>query len=92
MFNAFIMLLVILMLFINLNQPSLPVTLLTLNTRLSCANGIIHHNVLYIAVAVILPTLYLHLRDTYGSPEYFLGLVLSAFSFSGLFASPIMGR
>ncbi|XP_067951515.1 major facilitator superfamily domain-containing protein 8-like [Watersipora subatra] len=42
--------------------------------------------------AVILPTLYLHLQNTWHAAPYYLGLVLSAYSFAGLFSSPIMGR
>lgn len=41
--------------------------------------------------ALILPTLYLRLA-TYNAPGFYLGLVISAYSFSGLFVSPIMGR
>ncbi|XP_071944857.1 uncharacterized protein [Antedon mediterranea] len=43
-----------------------------------------------IEYAVIIPTLNLFLLDL-GAPQYFLGMVISAFSFSGLFAAPIFG-
>ncbi|XP_074654084.1 uncharacterized protein LOC141908124 [Tubulanus polymorphus] len=42
--------------------------------------------------AVILPTLWLYISERFEAEEYFLGLILSAFSFSGLFAAPLMGR
>ncbi|KAH9490087.1 hypothetical protein Btru_035181 [Bulinus truncatus] len=45
-----------------------------------------------IEYAVILPTLWLYLDKTYNSPEYMLGLVLSAYSVAAFFSSPIFGR
>ncbi|CAH1772819.1 unnamed protein product [Owenia fusiformis] len=45
-----------------------------------------------IEYAVILPTIWLYLHNQFHAEQYFLGIVLSAFSFSGLFAGPIMGR
>ncbi|XP_043558189.1 major facilitator superfamily domain-containing protein 8-like [Chiloscyllium plagiosum] len=44
-----------------------------------------------IEYAVILPTIWAYLQTLHAEP-YFLGLGLSAFSFSGLIASPIFGR
>ncbi|XP_072030196.1 major facilitator superfamily domain-containing protein 8-like [Amphiura filiformis] len=40
--------------------------------------------------AIIMPSLYLYIQDLGGSPSY-LGIVLSAFSFSGLLVAPIFG-
>ncbi|XP_071944392.1 uncharacterized protein [Antedon mediterranea] len=57
--------------------------LTTVATWLFCLFGGIEY-------AVIIPTLNLFLEDL-GAPQYFLGIVLSAFSFSGLFAAPIFG-
>ncbi|XP_055864547.1 uncharacterized protein LOC106067077 [Biomphalaria glabrata] len=42
--------------------------------------------------AVILPTLWLYLHTSYDSPEYMLGLVLSAYSVAAFFSSPLFGR
>ncbi|XP_048250246.1 major facilitator superfamily domain-containing protein 8-like [Haliotis rufescens] len=42
--------------------------------------------------AVILPSAWLYLHNRFSAEEYFLGLMLSAFSFSGMFAGPLMGR
>ncbi|KAK3599587.1 hypothetical protein CHS0354_035826 [Potamilus streckersoni] len=42
--------------------------------------------------AVILPSLWLYLSGKFGAEEYFLGMVLSAFSFSAMIAGPILGR
>ncbi|XP_013397289.1 major facilitator superfamily domain-containing protein 8 [Lingula anatina] len=42
--------------------------------------------------AVILPTLWLYIHERYNAEQYFLGMILSAFSVTGLFAGPIMGR
>ncbi|XP_059152559.1 uncharacterized protein LOC131938519 isoform X2 [Physella acuta] len=45
-----------------------------------------------IEYAVILPTLWLYLRNNYNSPEYMLGLVLSAYSVAAFLSSPVLGR
>lgn len=45
-----------------------------------------------IEYAVILPTLWLYLKNTYDAPEYMLGLVLSAYSVAAFFSSPVFGR
>ncbi|PAA46993.1 hypothetical protein BOX15_Mlig002881g3 [Macrostomum lignano] len=42
--------------------------------------------------AVILPTMWLYIHETFGATSAFLGLMLSAFSISDLFCSPIYGR
>ncbi|XP_033119875.1 uncharacterized protein LOC117119166 [Anneissia japonica] len=57
--------------------------LTTIATWLFCLFGGIEY-------AVIIPSLNLFLEDL-GAPQYFLGIVLSAFSFSGLFAAPVFG-
>ena len=46
--------------------------------------------VLLSSSAVILPTIWRYLQ-TLGAPPYFLGLSLSAFSFSGLLCGPLFG-
>lgn len=45
-----------------------------------------------IEYAVILPTLWLYMKNNFHAQPYFLGLVLSAFSFSALLFSPVIGR
>lgn len=45
-----------------------------------------------IEYAVILPTLWLYLKNDFHAHPYFLGLVLSAFSFAALLFSPVIGR
>ncbi|KAK3731035.1 hypothetical protein RRG08_066048 [Elysia crispata] len=42
--------------------------------------------------AVILPTLWLYLHNTYDPPEFMLGLVLSAYSLAAFLSAPILGR
>ncbi|XP_067659424.1 uncharacterized protein [Haliotis asinina] len=42
--------------------------------------------------AVILPSAWLYIHSRFNAEEYFLGFMLSAFSFSGMFAGPLMGR
>ncbi|XP_064642207.1 uncharacterized protein LOC135496678 isoform X2 [Lineus longissimus] len=39
-----------------------------------------------------MPTLWLYLSERFDAQPYFLGIVMSAFSFMGLFSGPIMGR
>ncbi|XP_064611794.1 uncharacterized protein LOC135475784 [Liolophura sinensis] len=45
-----------------------------------------------IEYAVILPTMWLYIESRFHAQEYFLGLMLAAFCFSGLFSGPLMGR
>lgn len=45
-----------------------------------------------IEYAVILPTLWLYMKNDFSARPYFLGFVLSAFSFSALLFSPVIGR
>ncbi|GFO07158.1 solute carrier family 2, facilitated glucose transporter member 10 [Plakobranchus ocellatus] len=45
-----------------------------------------------IEYAVILPTLWLYLHNTYNPPEYMLGLVLSAYSLAAFLSAPMIGR
>ncbi|XP_041378290.1 uncharacterized protein LOC121390524 [Gigantopelta aegis] len=45
-----------------------------------------------IEYAVILPSTWLYVHKTYGAQKYVLGIILAAFSFSGLFAGPLLGR
>ncbi|XP_062580382.1 major facilitator superfamily domain-containing protein 8-like [Saccostrea cucullata] len=45
-----------------------------------------------IEYAVILPTLWLYMKNKFDVHPYFLGLVLSAYSFSALLFSPVIGR
>ncbi|GFS25083.1 solute carrier family 2, facilitated glucose transporter member 10 [Elysia marginata] len=45
-----------------------------------------------IEYAVILPTLWLYLHNTYNAPEFMLGLVLSAYSLAAFVSAPIFGR
>ncbi|XP_046564519.1 major facilitator superfamily domain-containing protein 8-like [Haliotis rubra] len=42
--------------------------------------------------AVILPSAWLYIHTRFNAEEYYLGFMLSAFSFSGMFAGPLMGR
>lgn len=43
-------------------------------------------------LAVIFPTVWLYLQDRFGAEEYWLGLLISAYAFAGLFFSPLFGR
>lgn len=42
--------------------------------------------------AVILPTLWLYLENTFHAQQYFLGLILSAFSLTAMLSGPMFGR
>ncbi|XP_070568719.1 uncharacterized protein [Ptychodera flava] len=45
-----------------------------------------------IEYAVILPTIYAYISETYHAEPYFLGLCLSAFSLTGLVTAPLFGK
>ena len=42
--------------------------------------------------AVILPTIWLYIHTKFDAEEYFLGLLLSAYSFAAILAAPVFGR
>lgn len=42
--------------------------------------------------AVILPTMWLYLQNTFHTEQYFLGLLLSAFSLTAMLSGPMFGR
>lgn len=46
---------------------------------------------LFLFTGVIIPTLWLFLRHTFNASESYYSIVLSAFSFSSLIASPFFG-
>ncbi|XP_033724859.1 major facilitator superfamily domain-containing protein 8-like [Pecten maximus] len=45
-----------------------------------------------IEYAVVLPTLWLYIQDRFNSPEYMLGILLSAYSLAAMISSPLLGR
>lgn len=61
-------------------------------------NEVSHHSIwdslgiFHLIAAVILPTAWLYLKNRFQAEPISLGLLLSAFSFSGLIASPIIGK
>ncbi|OWF44852.1 major facilitator superfamily domain-containing protein 8-like [Mizuhopecten yessoensis] len=45
-----------------------------------------------IEYAVVLPTLWLYIQDRFDSPEYMLGIIMSAYSLAAMISSPLLGR
>ncbi|XP_069112864.1 major facilitator superfamily domain-containing protein 8-like [Argopecten irradians] len=45
-----------------------------------------------IEYAVVLPTLWLYIQQRFDSPEYMLGILLSAYSLAAMVSSPLLGR
>ncbi|XP_060077590.1 uncharacterized protein LOC132557119 [Ylistrum balloti] len=45
-----------------------------------------------IEYAVVLPTMWLYIQDRFKSPEYMLGILLSAYSLAAMISSPLLGR